>query len=141
MTKQIKPPFTLETAKLKVQRAEDLWNDKNPEKVALAYTEDSQWRNRGEFVKGRENIAQLLTRKWERELDYKLKKELFTFSDNRIAVHFQYEYHDDSGQWFRAYGNEHWQFDEEGLMHTRDASINEIAIDESERKVSLYQSH
>ncbi len=136
MTKQIKPPFTLESATLKVKRAEDLWNGRNPNKIALAYSQDSQWRNRNEFVQGREQIAQLLTRKWQRELHYTLKKELFTFSNDRIAVHFQYEYHDDSGQWFRAYGNEHWQFDEEGLMHTRDASINELAIAEDDRKFS-----
>ena len=133
MTIPIKPPFTLESAKLKVQRAEDLWNNQQPEKIALAYTSDSSWRNRNEFIKGRNAIAQLLTRKWQRELDYTLRKELFTFADNRIAVHFQYEYHDDSGQWFRAYGNENWQFDDEGLMHTRDASINELAINENER--------
>jgi hypothetical protein len=135
MTTAIKPPFSLETALEKVQRAEDLWNSKDPERVALAYTPDSQWRNRSEFVQGRQDIARLLTHKWQRELDYKLKKELFTFADNRIAVHFEYEYHDDSGQWFRAYGNEHWEFDDEGLMHTRDASINEQAIDEDQRRV------
>jgi hypothetical protein len=135
MTKQIKPPFTLETAKMKVQRAEDLWNGKDPEKVALAYTENSTWRNRSEFVQGRASIAQFLSGKWQREIDYKLKKELFIFSDDRIAVDFQYEYRNESGQWFRAYGLEHWQFDEEGLMHTREASINELAIDESERKL------
>jgi len=134
MTNQIKPPFTLESATLKVKRAENLWNGRDPAKIALAYTENSQWRNRNEFIQGREQIAQLLTRKWRRELSYKLEKELFTFSNDRIAVHFQYEYHDDSGQWFRAYGNENWQFDEEGLMHTRDASINEMTIDESDRK-------
>ena len=135
MTQQLKPPFSLETATEKVQRAEDLWNGKDPIRIALAYTEDSQWRNRSEFVQGRQDIAQLLTRKWQRELDYTLKKELFTYSDNRIAVHFVYEYHDDSGQWFRAYGNEHWDFDAEGLMQTRDASINELAIDEGERRL------
>jgi len=135
MSIALKPPFTLETATQKVQRAEDLWNGKNPEKVALAYTENSQWRNRSEFVTGREDIAKLLTRKWDRELDYKLEKELFTFSGSRIAVHFRYEYRDDSGQWFHAFGNEHWDFDEAGLMHTRDASINEKAIDESERRI------
>lgn len=135
MSNALKPPYTLETATQKVQRAEDLWNGKNPEKVALAYTTDSQWRNRSEFVQGRENIAALLSRKWNRELDYKLEKELFAFSDSRIAVHFRYEYRDDSGQWFRAYGNEHWDFDEEGLMHTRDASINEQPIEESERRI------
>jgi len=134
MTNQIKPPFTLESATLKVKRAENLWNGRDPAKIALAYTENSQWRNRNEFIQGREQIAQLLTRKWRRELSYKLEKELFTFSNDRIAVHFQYEYHDDSGQWFRAYGNENWQFDEGGLMHTRDASINEMTIDESDRK-------
>lgn len=135
MSIALKPPFTTETATRKVQRAEDLWNGKNPEKVALAYTEDSQWRNRSEFVQGRENIVQLLTRKWQRELDYKLEKTLFTFSDRRIAVNFRYEYRNDSGQWFRAYGNEHWDFDNEGLMHTRDASINELPIDENERSL------
>lgn len=135
MNQQLKPPFSLETATLKVQRAEDLWNGKNPARISLAYTENSQWRNRSEFVEGREAITQLLTRKWQRELDYRLKKELFTFADNRIAVHFEYEYHDDSGQWFRAYGNENWDFDAEGLMQTRDASINEQRINESERRV------
>lgn len=133
MTTALKPPFTLETATAKVQRAKDLWNTKNSENVSLAYTPDSQWRNRAEFVQGREAIAKLLERKWTRELDYKLKKELFTFAGNRIAVQFEYEYHDDSGQWFRAYGNEHWDFDEDGLMQTRDASINEMPIQESER--------
>jgi len=134
MTTQLVPPFNLETATLKVQRGEDLWNSKDPKKIALAYTEDSQWRNRNEFVQGRNEIAQLLTRKWRRELDYRLKKELFTFSGNKIAVHFEYEYHDDNGQWFRAYGNEHWEFDEQGLMFNRDASINEKVINEEERK-------
>jgi nuclear transport factor 2 (NTF2) superfamily protein len=136
MSTQLKPPFTQSTALQKVQRAEDLWNGKNPQQVALAYTEDSEWRNRNEFVQGREEIAQLLTRKWNRELDYRLKKELFTFSDNRIAVHFQYEYHDDSGQWFRAYGNENWIFDDDGLMKQRDASINELAIHHDERQLT-----
>jgi len=135
MTTALKPPFSLATALEKVQRAEDLWNSRDAQRVSLAYTPDSQWRNRSEFVHGREQIAQLLTRKWTRELDYRLKKELFTYADNRIAVHFEYEYHDDSGQWFRAYGNENWEFDDEGLMHTRDASINEQAIDESQRRV------
>lgn len=133
MTSQIKPPFTQETAIEKVQRAEDLWNGKNPQQVAMAYTEDSTWRNRTEFVKGRDEIAQLLARKWDRELDYRLKKDLFSFSDNRIAVHFQYEYRNASGQWFRAYGNEHWEFDEDGLMKNRDASINELPISEQQR--------
>ncbi|MEH6552008.1 MAG: nuclear transport factor 2 family protein [Pseudomonadales bacterium] len=135
MSEQLKPPFNLETAKLKVQRAEDLWNGKDPSLIVLAYTKNSEWRNRSEFVEGREAIAQLLTRKWQRELDYRLKKELFTFAGNRIAVHFEYEYHDDSGQWFRAYGNENWDFDAEGLMQNRDASINEQSINENERRV------
>lgn len=134
MTKQIKPPFTLESATLKVQRGEDLWNGQNPEVIALAYTENSKWRNRNEFVQGRQEITALLSRKWQREQSYKLKKELFTYSNNRIAVHFQYEYHDHNGQWYRAYGNENWQFDDEGLMHTRDASINELLINENDRK-------
>jgi nuclear transport factor 2 (NTF2) superfamily protein len=133
VTSQIKPPFTQETAIEKVQRAEDLWNGKNPQQVAMAYTEDSTWRNRSEFVQGRDEIAQLLTRKWDRELHYRLKKDLFSFSDNRIAVHFQYEYRNASGQWFRAYGNEHWEFDEDGLMKNRDASINELPISEQQR--------
>ncbi len=133
MTTALIPPFNLETAREKVQRAEDLWNSRDPERVALAYTPDSQWRNRSEFVQGRAEISRLLTRKWSRELDYRLKKELFTYADNRIAVHFEYEYHDDSGQWFRAYGNEHWEFSADGLMHTRDASINEQPINASQR--------
>lgn len=135
MSAAIKPPFSLASAKDKVQRAEDLWNGQNPQQIALAYTENSEWRNRSEFVQGRQAIAQLLTRKWQRELDYRLKKQLFTFAGNRIAVHFEYEYRDDSGQWFRAYGNENWDFDAEGLMQTRDASINEAPIEESERRV------
>jgi nuclear transport factor 2 (NTF2) superfamily protein len=135
MTAQIKPPFTLETAKEKVQRAEDLWNGKNPAKVALAYTQDSQWRNRSAFVQGRAEIAQLLEKKWQKEQQYRLKKELFTFSDNLIAVQFEYEYHDEAGQWFRAYGNEHWDFDADGLMRTRDASINEQAIEVGDRRI------
>jgi nuclear transport factor 2 (NTF2) superfamily protein len=135
MTTALKPPFSLATALEKVQRAEDLWNTRDAQRISLAYTPDSQWRTRSEFIQGREQIAQLLARKWTRELDYRLKKELFTYADNRIAVHFEYEYHDDSGQWFRAYGNENWEFDDEGLMHTRDASINEQAIDESQRRV------
>jgi nuclear transport factor 2 (NTF2) superfamily protein len=133
MTAQLKPPFTLQSAIEKVQQGEDLWNGKDPAKVVLAYTPDSMWRNRVDFVQGREAIAELLTRKWNRELNYKLKKELFTYSDNRIAVHFVYEYHDDSGQWFQAHGNENWDFDSEGLMKTRDASINEMPINENQR--------
>ncbi|MEH6517170.1 MAG: nuclear transport factor 2 family protein [Halioglobus sp.] len=135
MSEQLKPPFNLETAKLKVQRAEDLWNGKDPARIALAYTENSQWRNRSEFVEGRKAITELLTRKWQRELDYRLKKELFAFTENRIAVHFEYEYHDDSGQWFRAYGNENWDFDKDGLMQVRDASINEQTISKTERRI------
>jgi nuclear transport factor 2 (NTF2) superfamily protein len=133
MTTAIKPPFTQASALEKVQRAEDLWNTLDPQRVALAYTPESQWRNRSEFVSGREQIAKLLKLKWDRELDYKLRKKLFTFSDNRIAVQFEYEYRNDSGQWFRAYGNEHWEFDGEGLMHTRAASINELPITEDQR--------
>ncbi len=136
MTTILKPPFDQESAQAKVQRAEDVWNTRDPARVVLAYTADSKWRNRSEFVQGREEIEQLLKRKWQRELDYQLKKELFTFADNRIAVHFEYEYHDDNGQWFRAYGNEHWEFNSEGLMQTRDASINEAPIDDNERKLN-----
>ncbi|MEH6610228.1 MAG: nuclear transport factor 2 family protein [Halioglobus sp.] len=135
MSEQLKPPFNLETAKLKVQRAEDLWNGKDPARIALAYTENSQWRNRSEFVEGRKAITELLTRKWQRELDYRLTKELFAFADNRIAVHFEYEYRDDSDQWFRAYGNENWDFDKDGLMQVRDASINEQTISKTERRI------
>ncbi|WNO09300.1 nuclear transport factor 2 family protein [Teredinibacter sp. KSP-S5-2] len=135
MSQVIAPPFTEKTAIEKVQRAEDLWNTRDPEKVVLAYTEGSHWRNRGEFASGREAIQKLLERKWTRELDYRLRKQLFTFSGNKIAVNFQYEYRDDSGQWYRAYGNEHWQFDEQGLMEVREASINEIPIQHSEREI------
>lgn len=136
MTQQIKPPFSDASAKLKVQRAEDLWNTRDPARVALAYSEHSTWRNRNEFVRGREAIERLLGRKWRRELDYRLRKKLFTYSGNRIAVSFEYEYHDDSGQWFRAYGLEHWTFDQDGLMSRRDASINELPIREEERELS-----
>ena len=128
------PPFTEETARVKIRAAEDAWNGRDPEKIALAYSADSEWRNRAEFVKGRIEIAQLLTRKWKRELDYRLIKELWVHAQNRIAVRFAYEYHDDSNNWFRAYGNENWEFDEEGLMRRRIASINELPIDQSERK-------
>lgn len=133
MNTPLLPPFDRATAKEKIRRAEDLWNTQDPQKIALAYTPDSQWRNRSEFVSGRKDIVSLLERKWTRELGYRLSKELFAFSGNRIAVHFEYEYRDDSGQWFRAYGNENWQFADDGLMHTRDCSINELAILESER--------
>jgi nuclear transport factor 2 (NTF2) superfamily protein len=135
MGEQLRPPFNLETAKLKVQRAEDLWNGEDPARIALTYTDNSQWHNRSEFVVGRKAITELLTRKWQRELDYRLKKELFAFAGNRIAVHFEYEYRDNSGQWFRAYGNENWDFDTDGLMQIRDASINEQTINETERRI------
>lgn len=133
MSAALIPPFNLVTATQKVQRGENLWNGQDPQKIALAYSENSQWRNRHEFVLGRPEIIQLLTRKWQRELDYKLKKQLFTFSAEHIAVQFYYEYHDDSGQWFRSFGNEHWTFDEQGLMRTRDTSINELVIAARER--------
>ena len=128
------PPFTEATAIQKVRMAEDGWNGRDPAKVALAYTPDSQWRNRAEFIQGRAEIEAFLTCKWAKELDYRLTKELWTFAGNRIAVRFAYEYHDDSGQWFRAYGNENWEFDEDGLMRRRLASINEHPIKEAERK-------
>lgn len=128
------PPFTRETAMQKVRGAEDGWNSRDPARVSLAYTEDSYWRNRSTFVHEREEIIAFLTAKWNRELDYRLIKELWTFADNRIAVRFAYEYHDDSGNWFRAYGNENWEFDENGLMQKRFASINDLPIKETERK-------
>jgi len=128
------PPFTSETAAEKVRLAEDGWNSRNPEKVALAYTVDSYWRNRTEFIRGREAIVAFLTRKWQRELDYRLIKELWSFGENRIAVRFAYEWHDDSGNWFCSYGNENWEFDRDGLMRLRFASINDAPIRESERK-------
>ena len=128
------PPFTAETAAQKVRMAENAWNNRDPEKVALAYSEDSRWRNRAEFLQGRDEIIAFLQRKWARELDYRLIKELWAFHDNRIGVKFQYEYHDDSGNWFRAHGNELWEFDERGLMRRREASINDVPIRESDRK-------
>ncbi|MES0067944.1 nuclear transport factor 2 family protein [Mesorhizobium sp. M0074] len=128
------PPFTRESAIQKVRGAEDGWNSCNPERVSLAYTVDSYWRNRSTFVQGRKAIVAFLTGKWVRELDYRLIKELWAFTDNRIAVRFAYEYHDDSGNWFRAYGNENWEFDENGLMQKRFACINDLPIQESERK-------
>lgn len=128
------PPFTRETAIQKVRLAEDAWNSRDPERVSLAYTPDSRWRNRSEFVHGREAIVAFLRRKWARELDYRLIKELWACADNRIAVRFAYEWHDDSGNWFRSYGNENWEFDENGLMRLRLASINDLPIQESERK-------
>src|SRR5208282_4328612 len=128
------PPFNVETAAQKVRMAEDGWNTRDPARVALAYTTDSRWRNRSEFLQGRAAIEVFLTRKWTRELDYRLIKEIWTFRDNRIAVRFAYEWHDDSGNWFRSYGNENWEFAEDGLMRLRIASINDLPIKESERK-------
>jgi nuclear transport factor 2 (NTF2) superfamily protein len=128
------PPFTLETATQKVRMAEDAWNTRDPEKVSLAYSVDSQWRNRSEFLTGREAIVRFLRRKWEIELEYRLIKELWAFHGKRIAVRFAYEWHDDSGNWFRSYGNENWEFDHNGLMRRRIASINDLPITESERK-------
>ncbi|MDX2730303.1 MULTISPECIES: DUF1348 family protein [Streptomyces] len=128
------PPFTRETAIEKVRQAEDGWNTRDPEKVALAYTEDSRWRNRAEFVTGRDEIVEFLRRKWARELDYRLIKELWAFDGNRIAVRFAYESHDDSGNWFRSYGNENWEFDENGLMAVRHACINDLQIKETDRE-------
>jgi nuclear transport factor 2 (NTF2) superfamily protein len=127
------PPFTADTAAQKVQAAEDAWNTRDPERVSMAYTEDSVWRNRDEFVTGRPAIVELLTRKWERELEYALRKGLWCFEANRIAVRFQYESHDRDGQWWRSYGNELWEFDEHGLMARREASINDVRIEEQER--------
>lgn len=134
MSKPPFPPFTLDTAIQKVRMAEDAWNTRDPERVSLAYTEDSRWRNRAEFPVGREEIRQFLARKWSRELDYRLIKELWAFAGNRIAVRFAYEWHDDHGQWSRSYGNENWEFDEHGLMRLRFASINDLPIAEHERK-------
>jgi uncharacterized protein len=133
-TKPPLPPFTLETAMAKVQAAEDAWNTRDPNRVTLAYTEDSQWRNRSEFVNGRAAIREFLQRKWEKELDYRLKKELWCFMHNKIAVRFEYEYQDNGGEWYRAYGNENWEFAENGLMMKRFASINDVAIREIDRK-------
>jgi uncharacterized protein len=129
------PPFTRETASQKVRQAEDGWNARDPQRVALAYTPDSVWRNRAEFLQGREEIVAFLTRKWTREQDYRLSKELWAFDGNRIAVRFAYESHDDSGNWFRSYGNENWEFSENGLMRRRHASINDLPIAEADRKL------
>lgn len=137
MTSPIRPPFTLETALAKVQAAEDAWNSRDPERVALAYTEDSEWRNRAEFLRGRDQIRAFLRRKWAAELDYRLKKELWGFRENRIAVRFEYEWHDAAGQWYRSYGNEMWEFSPEGLMARRFASINDAPIREDERRILL----
>jgi nuclear transport factor 2 (NTF2) superfamily protein len=127
------PPFTRETAAQKVRMAEDGWNSRDPQRVSLVYTPDSQWRNRAEFPRGRAEIIEFLTRKWAKELDYRLIKELWAFAENRIAVRFAYEWHDEAGNWFRSYGNENWEFNENGLMQRRFASINDLAIQESER--------
>ena len=129
------PPFTAETAAQKVQAAEDAWNSRDPERVSLAYTEDSQWRNRDAFITGRPAIVALLTAKWQRELEYALRKELWSFGGNRIAVRFQYESHDSAGQWWRSYGNELWEFDEHGLMARREASINDVRIEVGQRRI------
>lgn len=128
------PPFTLETAMRKVRAAEDAWNSRDPVRVSMAYTEDSHWRNRHEFVQGRDSIQQFLQRKWDKEFDYRLTKELWAFGNNRIAVRFQYEWHEAGGQWHRAYGNELWEFDDDGLMRRREASINDVAIEEGDRR-------
>ena len=130
------PPFTLETAKQKVQAAEDAWNTRDPERVALAYSEDSVWRNRDRFVRGRREIVEFLTGKWERELDYALRKSLWAFAGNRIAVRFQYECRDAAGVWYRSYGNENWEFDEHGLMRRREASINDVPITAAQRRLT-----
>ena len=129
------PPFTAESARQKVQAAQDAWNTRDPERVASAYTETSQWRNRDEFFEGRDAIVEFLRRKWARELDYRLSKELWSFTENRISVRFEYESHDAEGQWWRSHGNEHWEFDEHGLMRRRDASINDYAIEQHERRI------
>lgn len=129
------PPFTLETAKEKIQLAEDAWNSQDPERVSKAYTVDSEWRNRDQFVNGREEIVLFLTQKWKKETNYKLKKEYWAHTENRIAVRFEYEYQDLNGNWFRAYGNENWEFDSNGLMQKRFASINDFAIKEEDRKL------
>jgi nuclear transport factor 2 (NTF2) superfamily protein len=129
------PPFTEETARQKVLAAEAAWNTRDPDRVVLAYTEDTQWRNREEFLSGRDEVHAFLVRKWERELDYALRKDLWTFNGNRIAVRFQYEWHDAEGRWWRSYGNENWEFDDQGLMRRREASINDVAIEESERRI------
>jgi hypothetical protein len=135
MSSPIRPPFTLETALAKVQAAEDGWNSRDPERVALAYTEDSEWRNRTEFLRGRPAIRAFLKQKWERERDYRLKKELWGFRENRMAVRFEYEWRDAAGQWYRSYGNELWEFNDEGLMARRFASINDAPIREEERRI------
>lgn len=129
------PPYTFETATQKVQLAEDAWNSQDPVRVSLAYTADTEWRNRSEFINGRAEVVQFLAGKWQKELDYKLKKELWAYTGNRIAVRFEYEYRNEDGQWFRAYGNENWEFDENGLMQRRFACINDLAISEADRRL------
>ncbi len=135
-TTAIRPPFTAETARAKVQAAEDAWNSRTPERVALAYTPDSEWRNRDEFFTGRDAIQAFLERKWSRELEYRLMKELWAYTENRISVRFEYEWHDAEGAWHRTYGNEHWEFDDDGLMRRRDMSANDIPIRKEERRIS-----
>ena len=135
MSSPIRPPFTRESALAKVQAAEDGWNSRDPERVAKAYTEHSEWRNRGDFLTGRGAIRAFLARKWDKEQEYRLKKELWSFTENRIAVRFEYEWHDAAGQWYRSYGNEMWEFDEQGLMARRYASINDATIREDERRL------
>ncbi len=129
------PPFNEETAKQKIQKAEDAWNSKDPIRISEAYTTDTEWRNRSQFINGRKEVQEFLTDKWKNELDYKLKKQLWTFDSNRIAVRFEYEYRDQNDQWYRAYGNENWEFDENGLMKKRFASINDLKIEETERRL------
>ncbi len=131
----MKPPFSRETALAKVQAAQNAWNSRDPQRVARAYSKNSQWRNRDRFFSGREAIISFLQGKWERELDYRLKKELWAFTDNRISVRFEYEWHDAAGQWFRTHGNEHWEFDDDGLMRIRDMSANDVSIAETQRRI------
>lgn len=131
----IKPPFDAESARAKVQAAEDAWNSRDPERIALAYTPDSEWRNRDEFFSGREAIKAFLARKWTGELEYRLKKELWAYTGNRISVRFEYEWQDETGQWYRTHGNEHWEFDPSGLMRRRDMSANDVRISESQRRL------
>ncbi|BBN08572.1 uncharacterized protein MPTK1_4g12620 [Marchantia polymorpha subsp. ruderalis] len=135
MTTKLVPPFTEETARAKVQAAEDAWNSRDPARVSMAYTEDSEWRNRTEIFKGREKIREFLSRKWQTELEYRLMKELWCYTGNRISVRFEYEWHDSAGQWYRTHGNEHWEFDDEGLMRRRDMSANDIPIHAHERRL------
>jgi len=133
----VRPPFDAESARLKVQLAENAWNTRDPDRVVLAYTPDTEWRNRSEFLHGREEVRAFLRRKWAKELDYRLKKELWCYTGNRISVRFEYESRDPDGQWWRSHGNEHWEFDERGLMRRRDASINDYRIDERERRIHV----